>query len=40
MSKKVIYKENQELPVISSYLERIPEEVLKELSNGRGEDDE
>ena len=40
MSKKVVYEENQELPVITSYLERMSEEVLTELSDGKGEDDE
>lgn len=40
MSKQVVYEENQELPEVTSYLERLSEEVLEELSNGKGDDED
>lgn len=40
MSKQVIYEENQELPEVTSYLERLSPEVLEELSNGKGDDED
>lgn len=40
MSKQVVYEENQELPEVTSYLDRLSEEVLEELSNGKGDDED
>jgi len=40
MSKKVVYTENEDLPVVTSYLERLADEVLTELSDGKGEDED
>ena len=40
MSKQVVYEENQELPDVTSYLDRLSEEVLEELSNGKGDDED
>lgn len=34
------YKDNEPLPVITSYLERIDKGTIDELSNNKGEDDE
>lgn len=40
MSKQVVYEPNQELPEVTSYLERLSKEVLTELSNGKGDDED
>lgn len=40
MSKKIVYEENQELPVVTSYLDRMANEVLTELSDGKGDDED
>ena len=40
MSKQVVYEENQELPEVTSYLDRLSEDVLEELSNGKGDDED
>ena len=34
------YKDNEVLPVITSYLERIDKGTLEELSNNKGEDND
>ena len=38
--KKRVYKENETLPFIESYLDRIDSFTLEELSNGKGEDEQ
>lgn len=38
--KKRVYKENEALPFIESYLDRIDSFTLEELSNGKGEDEQ
>lgn len=38
--KKRVYKENETLPFIESYLDRIDSFTLEELSNGKGEDED
>lgn len=36
----MVYEENQELPEVTSYLERLSKEVLEELSDGKGDDED
>lgn len=38
--KNRVYKENEALPFIESYLDRIDSFTLEELSNGKGEDED
>ena len=40
MSKQIVYEENQELPVVTSYLDRMANDVLTELSDGKGDDED
>lgn len=38
--KKRVYEENEALPFIESYLDRIDSFTLEELSNSKGEEEE
>lgn len=40
MSKKIVYEDNQPLPLITSYLDRFSEEMLQEMGAGKGENED